>query len=85
MEKKGDNEKEDTKLGNFVSYAWFTSTQSGFGCIYMKNPASIKNMDDVKGVNDYITSKLIKDKNYKDAKCVVINFQKFQTDLTTNN
>lgn len=65
-------------MSNYVSYAWFTSRQSGFGGINISVPKDIKNIQDVKKISKWLKEEVVKDDYGERASCVVISFQKYQ-------
>jgi hypothetical protein len=66
-------------VGNYVSYAWYTSRQSGFGGINIFNPKNIENIDDVQAISRWLSEDVVKDKYGEKASCVVLSFQRYQT------
>ena len=65
-------------MNNYVSYAWFTSKQSGFGGINIVNPENISCIDDVQIISKWLSDEVVKDKYGEKANCVVLTFQKYQ-------
>lgn len=65
-------------MSNFVSYAWYTSRQSGFGCLEVTSPKDISTIQDIQKISKWLGDEVVKDKHGEKASCVVLSFQRFQ-------
>jgi hypothetical protein len=68
-------------MSNYVSYAWFTSRQSGFGGININIPEKIICIEDVQGISKWLGDEVVKDAYGEKASCVVLNFQPYQKEI----
>lgn len=67
-------------MSNYISYAWFTSKQNGFGGINITSPKRITSIDDVQGVSKWLSEEVVVDAYGEKASCVVLSFQEYQPD-----
>ncbi len=63
---------------NFVSYAWFTKNQSGFGSINITEPENITCIQDTNDIARWLSEEVVKDKYGEKAAVCVLSFQKYQ-------
>lgn len=66
-------------MSNYISYAWYTSKQSGFGGINITEPRKIASIGDVQDITKWLSDEMIKDKYGEKANCVVLSFQEYQS------
>lgn len=63
------------KISYFVSYAFYSEKQSGFGSIHIKLTYKIKSYDDIIGIKKYLDLE-VKDAYGEKCECAVINYIK---------
>lgn len=65
-------------MSNYISYAFFTGRQSGFGGINIESPKDIKDIYDVQAISKWLGEEVVRDKYGEKASCVVLSFQRYQ-------